>query len=152
MNIEFYERVLVAKYLAVKFLQCGKKITINEAYYYVQQKGDSSSVDMIWLSTVGNYVTWDDHLEDVCCKVLDFKICQPGYSPFTVSKDTLEMDSNYKEWYLNTWLPYIHNLVRKYFPTMESRLDAKIQRGMTDIVSEIRKEINEDKIETLNVF
>ena len=152
MNKEFYERVLVAKYLVEKFASHGKEMSINDAYLYVQQKEDADSVDLVWLSIVGNYVTWKDHLEDVCCKVLDFKICQPGYSPFTVSKQTLESDKNYAEWYYNTWLPYIHGLVNKYLDTMATRLDTKIQRGMVDIVSEIKSEVSDNSLQTLSLF
>lgn len=140
---EFYERILVARYIKEEFKRIGKELSLNDCFYYVTDKGDSSSVDYVWLSIGGDYLTWENHLEDICLKILNVSRMQPGYCPFTVDDETMKFDNNYRNWYYNSWTPYINSLVRKYAKLWEPRLETKIGRGMVDIVSIIKSKIGE---------
>lgn len=139
MNKEFYERILVAKFIQERFKENGKEFSLNDCFYYLQDKGDSESVDLVWLSICGNHVSWENHLEDVCFKILGVNRMQPGYCPFTVSEETLESDREYNAWFKDVWTPYINSLVVKYSHLWKTRLGSKIGRGMLDIVSIIEE-------------
>lgn len=137
----FYERMLVAKFIQEIFREHGNKYTLNECFYYVQTKGDAGSMDLIWFNTVGDYVTWENHLEDICFKALGIKRQQPGYSPFIVSRKIVNRDSKYKMWYEREWIPYINSLVTKYEHLWKPRLETKIGRGMVNVIDVIDERI-----------
>lgn len=142
MNETFYERLLVARFIQEKFAQQGVEKEIQDVFYFVQAAGDSTSIDYLWFSITGGYVTWEDHLEDVCFKVLKVGRKQPGYSPFNVSEDTLNLDEDYAFWYYNEWLPYLYSIVREYSYIWEPRLSSKVTRGMVNIIDIINEEID----------
>lgn len=141
MNKEFYERILVARFIQERFAENKKDMSLYDCFYYVQDKGDSDSVDLVWLSICGNHVSWENHLEDVCFKILGVNRMQPGYCPFTVTEETLKSDREYNEWFKGVWTPYINSLVVKYSHLWKTRLGSKIGRGMLDIVSIIEEYI-----------
>lgn len=152
MNKEFYERILVAKFIERKFKTVGKEYTINECFNYVQVKGDTDLVDMIWFSITGSKITWENHLEDICFGILGVNRAQPGYSPFLVEEKVMSYDPSYKDWFVSEWTPYILGLVKKYRPVWAPRLESKITRGMYDIVSDIDNTVSGSTLSSSNVW
>lgn len=141
-NKEFYERILVAKCLQIEMTAATEgEPTLRDAFYYVQAAGDQDTMEYIWFSTVGDYVTWVNHLEYVCFQALGLKMQQPGYSPFMVDLSRIELDKKYLNWYYSEWVYYISNLVDKYRYLWEPRFKAKTIRGAVDIVDIINKDI-----------
>lgn len=121
---EFYERILVAKAIAEVM-----KLSIIDAFSYVQTKEDAGTTDFVWLKIVGNQVTWGDHLLYVIAEILGLQIKQPGYEPFTVSEETLASDKEYAEWHANKWIPYFQSLLKKYANIYTPKLAMKMERG-----------------------
>lgn len=140
INKEFYERILVAKFLQIEITSAiDIELTIRDAYYYIQTPKDNNTIDYLWFNTLGGYATWENHLEYICFQALEIQ--QPGYSPFTVDLSLIETNKEYLNWYYSEWLYYISYLVHKYKYLWQPKLKSKTVEGMVDIIEIINKDM-----------
>lgn len=138
----FFERIVVAKFFQLKYKELGKERTLSEVFNFFKVPMDEGLDDYIWFMVTSDYLIWEEHLEEICFKVLGVNKAQPKCSPLMVSDIVLKTDEWYSKWYYGLWVPYFKDLIVKYRYLWEPRMESKINRGDVDIIEYIDLYLN----------
>lgn len=145
MNVSFYKRLLISMLFneVEKYYTGNKSNSIFETFHILEIPKDRDSEVWSWFSLGGNNLDKTDDLLDICLHNLEVSVAQPRYNPFTVSKDTLDSDKEYKHWFIKNWLTYLSNLLNEFESLCVQRLAPGISRGKFDYYTKSREWIAE---------